>query len=90
MHTLKPSHPWVNYLQCFVCRDWSWSVSRILNGTHLCLPCYVDVLEVRQARGSMGEPAGESAEAGLSNSAPEANTPGSAPSPHVQLDMFGV
>jgi len=39
--------------QCFVCREWSWDVSESIHGTHLCLPCYVDVLEVRQERGGL-------------------------------------
>ncbi len=44
------------YNQCFICREWSWSVSKSHGGVSLCLPCYVDVLEVRQARGLMGDP----------------------------------
>lgn len=47
------------YRQCFICRQWSWDVCGVLpesgrvDGLDLCLPCYVDVLEVRQARGAM-------------------------------------
>jgi len=41
----------MQYYQCFVCREWSGTVSRCFSDVHLCLPCYVDVLEVRQARG---------------------------------------
>ncbi len=37
--------------QCFICREWSWSVCPSMNGADLCLPCYVDVLEIRQNRG---------------------------------------
>ncbi len=41
----------MSYSQCHICRDWSWDVSKIIGkGIELCLPCYVDVLEVRQAR----------------------------------------
>lgn len=51
--------------QCFICRQWSWDVCRAVLGPRppyagrsdnvtLCMPCYVDVLEVRQARGVMG------------------------------------
>lgn len=38
------------YVQCFLCREWSWSVSQSFDRVSLCLPCYVDVLEVRQNR----------------------------------------
>lgn len=42
-------------LQCFICREWNWDVSRCFRESiSLCMPCYVDVLEVRQARGAMG------------------------------------
>jgi len=58
----------------------------------LCLPCYVDVLEVRQARGVMGA----SSEARHTPSArerarptPESDgSPGNSPSPFPQLDLF--
>ncbi len=46
----------MTYNQCFLCREWSWDVSRSFDKVHLCLPCYVDCLEVRQARGVIGEP----------------------------------
>jgi len=46
----------MQYLQCFICREWSGTVSRCFNEVHLCLPCYVDVLEVRQARGCIDQP----------------------------------
>jgi len=67
------------YSQCFICREWSWTVSKSHGGTSLCLPCYVDVLEVRQARGLMGEP----------QAGPDATIPGKSPSPYRQLDLFG-
>jgi len=44
------------YAQCFICREWSWDVSRCWSGVGLCIPCYVDVLEVRQGRGAVAEP----------------------------------
>ena len=42
----------MNYKQCFICREWTWDVcvTRPIR-VDLCLPCYVDVLEVRQRRG---------------------------------------
>jgi len=43
--------------QCFICREWSWEVSRCWSGVRLCVLCYVDVLEVRQRRGAVAEPA---------------------------------
>jgi hypothetical protein len=79
----------LKYHQCFICREWSWDVSRVLRKhVELCLPCYVDVLEVRQARGLMGEPLGGSQKVGLSNPTPEATIPGQSPSPFTQLDLF--
>jgi len=39
----------LNCFQCFLCREWGWDVSKAFD-TDLCLPCYVDVLEVRQSR----------------------------------------
>jgi len=82
---MKSSSTARSYRQCFVCREWSWDACDAFRGTTLCLPCYVDVLEVRQARGAMGEPAG-----GPKNSkASEANITGRSPSPFRQLDLFG-
>jgi len=69
------------YTQCFICREWSWDVSRCWSGVQLCLHCYVDILEVRQARGVMGEP---EADAGP----PEATIPGNSPSPYRQLELW--
>lgn len=83
--------------RCFICGVWSWDVTRCgpkgrdwVDSVSLCLPCYVDVLEVRQARGVMGEP-------GATDSLPEevpssrgrpATTPGNSPSPYRQGDLF--
>lgn len=47
-----------------------------IEGTHLCLACYVDVLELRQARGA--EPVG----GGLGEG------PDPSPSPLRPLDLF--
>ncbi len=67
----------MSYSQCFICREWSWSVSKIIGaGVTLCLPCYVDVLEVRQARGSDDQTAGREAQ--------EAGTP----EPFPQIELF--
>ncbi len=68
-----------SYRQCFICREWSWDVSRVLEPTRdisLCLPCYVDVLEVKKARGLMGEQGSE------------ATIPGKSPSSFRQIDLF--
>jgi len=74
----------LSYAQCFICREWKWNVSRCLDmgRVELCLVCYVDVLEVREARGVMGP--------GISNpeGADAGQDPGNSPSPVVQLDMF--
>jgi len=77
--------PFGSYSQCFICRQWSWEVTGAFERprVQLCLPCYVDVLEVRQARGAMtpAEPAVE-----LLGEGPD--KPGPSPSPYRQLDMF--
>jgi len=77
-----------SYRQCFICREWGWDVSRPTAryvGVDLCLPCYVDILEVKQGRGLMvtedstrlgGDDRGAGAESGKS------------PSPYQQVDMF--
>ncbi len=70
--------------QCFICREWSHMVSKsLLGGAPLCLPCYVDVLEVRQARGVMGELPGSARVAGAESAPPGATTPGNSPSPYI-------
>jgi len=39
----------MSVLQCFVCREWNWMVSEVRDfEANLCVPCYVDVLELRQ------------------------------------------
>jgi len=74
------------YGQCFLCRQWSWDTSNSFKGTTLCLPCYVDVLEVRQARGVMGTE--HSGRSGPDTDEPRAES-GNSPSPFTQLDLFG-
>jgi len=72
-----------SYSQCFICREWSWEVSKAFSqSVSLCLPCYVDVLEVRQARGELGraEPMVDRLREGPDQPEP--------PSPLVQLDLF--
>jgi len=78
----------LKYCQCFVCRMWSWDVSRVLrNNVHLCLPCYVDVLEVRQARGVMGEAERPKLKPCISETLGD-DEPGNSPSPILQIDLF--
>lgn len=43
------------FLQCFICRQWSYLTSKSFE-SELCLPCYVDILEIRQRRGAVTEP----------------------------------
>ena len=76
------------YAQCFLCRQWSWDASWSDMEVRLCLPCYVDVLEVRQARGVMGERE-VGGEAAANKLHPGANIPGNSPSPFMQMDLFG-
>ena len=59
-----------------------------LQDVNLCLPCYVDVLEVRQARGVMGK--GQPGRAALPAGNPPEDAPetGNSPSPFRQLDLF--
>jgi len=75
----------VSYGQCFICREWSWDACDAFKGTTLCLPCYVDVLEVRQGRGLMGKE--HSGGLGPDADEPRAST-GKSPSPFRQLDLF--
>ena len=72
----------MQYSQCFICRQWSWDVCSGVGTPLLCLPCYVDVLEVKQARGALGktEPKVDPLREGPDQSEP--------PSPSVQLDLF--
>jgi len=76
------------YSQCFICRQWSYLVCKsgsMHPRSNLCLPCYVDVLEVRQNRGGMsvpGElPANDVRQGGTSSD-------GKAPGAGDQLTMF--
>lgn len=43
------------FLQCFICREWSY-LTKCEFEAELCLPCYVDVLEIRQRRGATAVP----------------------------------
>jgi len=45
------------FLQCFICREWSYLMKTEF-AAELCLPCYVDVLEIRQRRGAKTVPSG--------------------------------
>jgi len=80
-----------SYQQCVICREWGWDVSRCFENVGLCLPCYVDVLEVRQARGVMGEQRTHPADPESRGSNPtraDATIPGNSPSPYRQGDLF--
>ncbi len=78
-------------IQCFICREWSWDVSNVKE-VPLCLPCYVDVLEVKQARGVMGaskQARSTPSAPGNGASTPESDgSPGNSPSPFRQLELF--
>ncbi len=80
MKSLSAARSTTSYQQCFICRQWSWDACGAFKGTTLCLPCYVDVLEVKQARGVMGEP--------RSDGPRPATTPGNSLSPFRQLELF--
>jgi len=43
------------FLQCFICRQWNYLMKTEFEA-ELCLPCYVDVLEIRQRRGATAVP----------------------------------
>jgi len=73
--------------QCFICREWSGMVSKAFSGVELCLPCYVDILEVRQARGAMGALGSDREPTEQDGRACEVD-PGRSPSPFRQLDLF--
>ena len=79
---MKSSSRARSYRQCFLCRQWSWDACDAFSGTTLCLPCYVDVLEVRQARGVLQTP--DPAVPTREGPGQEANHP----SPFTQLDLF--
>lgn len=70
--------------QCFICRAFTWDVTRSHGGVELCLPCYVDVLEIRQGRGLMGPEL--SASLGHDGGEDRAET-GQSPSPD-NFDLF--
>ena len=71
--------------QCFICREWSIGVDISHEGVRLCLPCYVDVLEIRQARGELGrgDPGSERLGEG-----PDHREPPSSWVHWVQTDLF--
>jgi len=77
------------YSQCWMCRVWSWDACNSFDGATLCLPCYVDVLEMSQekqaARGVMGEQSEGSRGWDI---AEQEDDPGNSPSPFRQLDLF--
>jgi len=83
-----------SYRQCFICRVWSWDVlgeAAGCIGVDLCLPCYVDVLEVRQARGVMGAEGTRytpSARDGHGQTPESDGSPGNSPSSSYELDLF--
>ena len=88
---MKSSSRARSYRQCFICRVWSWDVSKQEGhsiGADLCLPCYVDVLEVRQNRGELGRRVDQTAEREApvprERPGPRTNPPG----PFRQLDLF--
>ena len=67
------------FLQCFICREWSYLTSKSFEA-ELCLPCYVDVLEIRQRRGAKTAPEVD---------APLGEGPHRSVAPrHTQLDLF--
>ena len=43
------------FLQCYICREWTSLTSKAFE-TELCLPCYVDILEIRERRGAKTDP----------------------------------
>lgn len=77
------------YDQCFICRVWSWDACNSFDGATLCLPCYVDVLEMRQDRlertgGVMG--GGNEKDRDAVHGPTE--LPGNSPPSFRQLDLF--
>ena len=82
-YVMKSSIRARSYSQCFICRHWSSDAGDAFSGTTLCLPCYVDVLEGKQARGVLQTPEREGPVPG-ERPGPEANHP----SPFTQLDLF--
>ena len=88
---MKSSSRARSYRQCFLCREWSWSVCGStpgVVGVELCLPCYVDVLEVKQARGVMAPLGGRTPAHPVENPVTGGEKAGNSPSPFHQLDLF--
>lgn len=76
-----------NYFKCFICLEWGWDVHTAFEAD-LCLPCYVDVLEVRQRRGVLGsEPVVAPLREGPDKNPHPTWRPG-LPLPYFQIDMF--
>lgn len=75
------------YSQCWICREWSWDVTKAIGiGTELCLPCYVDCLEVKQERRErLGEGGKTEREQRPSGERPAKSVP---PDPFPQIEMF--
>jgi len=70
---------------CWICREWSSVVSNV-QGVPLCIPCYVDVLEIRQKRQEKGlraEP-----EVATLGDGPHRSAVPSTAEPFRQLDFF--
>lgn len=86
------------YSQCLICREWSWDACNSFDGATLCLPCYVDVLELRQERmeragGVMGAATRfTSSASGQASRSPESDeSPGNSPPPFLdptQRNLF--
>jgi len=73
----------LSFNQCFICREWSGFTSKSYE-VELCLPCYVDILEIRQARGVMAE--GQDADGDDRVQPGSGNSP--SPSDSSQLGLF--
>ena len=88
---MKSSSRARSYRRCFICREWGWDVSKPTPnqiGADLCLPCYVDVLQVRQARGVMGKGSPERTAFLAGNPPEDAPETGNSPSSFRQMDLF--
>jgi len=92
MKSLSAARSSSPYSQCWICRVWSWDACNSYDGATLCLPCYVDVLEVRQHRLERGEKAGGVMGSGRTDPKallePDGERPGNSPPPFRQLELF--
>lgn len=75
----------MSYSQCFICRQWSHMGSKSTMDVWLCLPCYVDVLQVREKRGGQIIP---EPEGGPLGEGPDQGEP--RPSPYTQGELFEI